>query len=180
MKNDFLFVRCADKKTAQAIGVNSPPEVIFFNPDGAEIHRQQVRDAASIEQAMTQALKIYGPKEISWTAYSDDELAAAKQGNKLVVVAFASDESKDCEATLKALEHRAIAGLHEKIVFLKAPFTKDGHAEKLWGVTSAPTVLIVDPTKDVGSRAIVDRGSGKKSPKELKSMIAKGLKAVEK
>lgn len=180
MKNDFLFVRCGDKKTAQVIGVNSPPELIFFNPDGAEIHRQQVRDAAGIEQAMTQALKIYGPKEISWTAYSDDELAAAKQGNRLVVLAFANDESKDSEATLKALEHRAIAGLHEKITFLKAAFAKDGHAEKLWSVTSAPTVLIVDPNKDAGSKAIVERSSGKKSPKELKSMIAKGIKAIEK
>lgn len=180
MKNEFVFVRCGDKKTAQAIGVNSPPELIFFNPDGEEICRQQARDAASVEQAMTQALKVYGPKEISWTAYGDDELAAAKQGNKLVVVAFASDESKDCEATLKALEHRAIAGLHEKITFLKAAFTKDGHAEKLWSVTSAPTILIVDPSKDAGSKAIVERASGKKSPKELKSMIVKGLKSIEK
>ena len=128
---------------------------------------------------MNEALRIYGPKAITWTPYDEASLAAARESGKLVLLAFASD-SKDSEATLKALEDRSIAKSHEKILFLKADYVKDGHAEKLWGVSYAPTILVVDPTKEAGSKAVIDRVTGKKSAASLRGTIEKGLRAVEK
>jgi len=179
MKRDFLFVRCADKKTAGEVKAGSPPEIIVFHPDGEEIYRQNVRDAVSVERAMTEALKIYGPKEITWTAYDESAWGSARECGKLVVLVFAS-ESHDSEATLKALEDRTLAKMHESVLFLRTTFVKDGPVEKSWGVMSAPTILLADPTKEAGSKAVLDRSSGKKSAGSLKSMLSKALKAVEK
>lgn len=181
MKNskNFIFVKCGDKKTAEEVKATNPPEVIFYNPDGEEIHRQSVKDAASIDNAMEQALKKYANREISWNAFDDAALDSARESGKVVILAFASD-SKDSEAALKALEDRQLAKLHDSVVFLKATFEKDGRTEKLWGVSSAPTLVLIDPTKEAGSKATLEKIMGKKSPLSLKASIQKALKAIEK
>jgi hypothetical protein len=176
---DFIYVKSSDKKTAEEIGAKSPPEVIFFDPDGEEIYRQPVTNAGDIERAMGEATKKYGPKEVSWAAYDEGAVKAAREAGKVVVLAFASD-SKDSEATLKAFEDRTLAKLHEKIAFFKIEYRKDDETAKLWGVSAAPTVITVDGAKEMGAKAVIEKSSGKKTPSALKGMIQKALKAIEK
>lgn len=176
---DFLYVKCGDKKTAEEVKAKNPPEVIFFDADGEEISRSPVKKAGDVDRAMNEALKKYAPREIAWASYDPEAVKAARESGKLVVLAFASD-SKDSAATLEAFTDRTLAKLHDKIAFFKIEFRKDGEVEKLWGVTSAPTVITVDGQQEPGSKAVIEKSLGKKTPGSLKSMIQKGLKQIEK
>lgn len=175
--NEFIFVRCGDKKTAEEVGAKSPPEVIFFNPDGEEILRMGIRDLSSLQRAMDMANQKYGPKEIAWAEYDAAALQAAS--GKLVVLAFA-DDSKDCQSTLKALEDRALVKFHEKIVFLKTAYRKDSEEAKLWGVSAAPAVVLIDPTKEAGSKAVIERLVGKRNWTQFRKPIERAVKALDK
>jgi hypothetical protein len=179
---NFIWVRCSDKKTATAVQPTRPPEVIFFDCDGEKIGNYPVSDVASLDSAMDKVLTKYANKEISWGTLTESTCADAKDSKKLMVFLF-SDDKKDSEETAKALEDRNIAKHHEKLVFVKVAYDKDNDDCKRFGVTSAPTVMIVDPTKELGSKAVMDKLVGKQKPMALRSLILKGfekMKAAEK
>jgi len=175
--NEFIFVRCGDKKTAQEVGAKRPPEVIFFNPDGEEYYRTGFRDASSLLRAMDEANKKYGPKEVSWTPYDDSAIANAN--GRVVLLAFAND-SKESESTLKALEDRICVKFHEKVLFLKTEYRKDSDEAKKWGVSAAPAIVLIDPSKESGSKSVIDRQIGKRNAGQLRSALTKAVRIVEK
>ena len=179
MNRDFIFVRCGDKATAVSVGAKSPPEIIIFDGDGEEIHRQGVRDTASVENAMKQGLDKYVPREIDWQDYSPEDLEAARQDEKLVVIAF-SDGKKSSADNMAAMENRSLAKLHDQIIFLKVDFTRKGRVETEWRVGSAPTVLVIDPRKDPGYRAVISKIQGKKSWRSFKKSFQKGFRILAK
>ncbi len=161
------------------MGAKNPPEIIIFNGDGEEIHRQGVRDTAGVENAMNQGLDKYSSREIDWEEYSEEKLEEARQSENLLVIAFA-DGKKNSISTLKELENRSLANLHDRITFLKVDFTKRGHVEKLWKVNGAPTVLVVDPRKDPGYKAAISKIYGKKSWRTFKKSFQKGIRIIDK
>ena len=179
MNRDFIFVRCGDKATAVEVGAKAPPEIIIFDGDGEEIHRQGVRDTASVEDAMKRGLDKYVPREIDWQEYSPEKLVEARENESLVVIAFA-DGKKSSVYNLEALENRSLVKLHDQITFLKVDFVRKGHVETEWKVGSAPTVLVVDPRKDPGYKAVISKLQGKKSWRSFKKSFEKGLRVLAK
>lgn len=178
MNRDFIFVRCGDKGTAIEVGATRPPEIIIFDGDGEEIHRQGVGDAAGVEDAMKRGLKKYTSREIEWEEYAPELIEEARQNDNLVVIAFAN-EKKNSVATLAALENRSLAKFHDRITFLKVDYTKRGVVEKLWKANGAPTVLVVDPRKDLGYKAVISKISGKKSWRTFKKSFLKGFRILD-
>ncbi len=176
--NEFIFVKCSDKKTAQAVKAASPPEVVVFDCDAELVHRRTVSDAAAIVEVLDAALKKYSNSEITWNVYEDKALADAKEKNKLVVLLF-TDDKKDSQDTAKALEDRVLAKHHEKLVFIKVPYTQGAEDAKKWGVNQAPSILLVDPAKEAGTKSVVDKLGGKQKPLAIKAMLVKGMEKVK-
>ena len=171
--NQFIFVKCADKKTATEIKPGTPPEILFYDCDGELISRERVTDLSSVESAMKNALTKYSNKEIAWQDYSDNAVSAAKEAGKIVVLAYVNDKD-DSVATLKAFEDRAIAKKHDKMVFLKVAYEKDSASAKKYNVNTAPTVIYIDPSKDEKTQ-VIEKVKGKQSVNAIRNSIAKAF-----
>lgn len=174
---NYLWVKVFDKKTQEQIKATSRGEVIIVDPEGNELARKVLAGAPDMLAALKEADQKYGPKQIAWLPCDEKALADAKEAKKLVVLAFA-DDGKDSGPTLKALEDRAVSRFHEQCVFLKSEYQKDSEEAKRWGVTVAPSVLFVDPSKEAGAKAVVEKLSGKREPSHFKTAFTKALKAL--
>ncbi|MBI2930427.1 MAG: hypothetical protein HYY16_02145 [Planctomycetes bacterium] len=172
--NEFIFVRCSDKKTAQAVKAARPPSLMAFDCDGEQIAVHAIKDEDDILRAMDKTLEQYSNKEITWGTLSEEALAEAKDQEKLVVL-FWGDDKKESEEAAKMLEDRVVAKYHDKVVFLKAAYVSGSPEAKLWGTNACPMVMLIDPAKEAGGKAVVEKLSGKQKAMALKNMLVKGL-----
>jgi hypothetical protein len=170
---DFCFVRLTDRKAAAELRATRCLEAIFLDPDGEEVHRAEFKDAAALDRSMATAVERCSARPVPW-ASTDGSLPAAAGGRPVVLV-FADDRKESVDG-LKALEDRAVASLHEKFVFVKVPWKKDGEEAKRWGAALAPSVVVVDPS----SREVLDRAAGRKAPRDLRALLLKALAKAEK
>jgi len=177
--SEFLFVKACDKKTQETVRSRGPGELVFIDPDGTELHRGVCLDAAAIEKAMDVALGKYAPRPISWNVYEGKALDSARTAEKLALVAF-DDGGKDAQALFKALEDRMLARLQDKFTFIRIPHRKDSDEARTWAVSSAPTLLVVDPAKEAGPKAVLERISGKRTAAQLKAAMQKACRSQEK
>jgi hypothetical protein len=175
-KDNFHFVRVVDKKMAQELKATRCAEIIFLDCDGDEFCRSSFQDVRTLDKAMEQALQKYSPKEIAWAAYDAKAGVTASEERKRLVVLGFSDEKKESSEALKVLEDRQLVKFHDRFLFLRVAFKKDSEECRKWGVTQAPTVVIVDPAKG----DVVDRLSGRRSVKEIKPVFAKAMTRLEK
>ena len=171
--NDFLFVRVADRKTAAEIRATRCLEVIFLDPDGEEVHRAEFKDAPALEKSMATASELCGPRPVAWVSADGGLPAQTGAGGRPVVLAF-TDDRKESADVLKSLEDRVVASIQDRLVFVKSAWKKDGEEAKRWGVTQAPTFVIVDPA----SREVLERVSGRKTPKDLRAAFLRALAKI--
>jgi hypothetical protein len=152
---------------ANRFKVDRVPMVVVADADGDEIHRATFGDEASLAGAMDAALAKYAPKPVSWSS----EPPASADGRKLLVVGFDDEKGE----ALKVLEDRTIVKYHASCTFVKLAFEKDGEAAKKWGVTSAPAIVLCDPSKE----SVLERLTGKKTPLSLKAAFQRALARVK-
>jgi hypothetical protein len=172
---DFCFVRAADRKTAAEVRATRCLEVIFLDPDGEEVHRAEFKDAACLERSMVSAAESCSSRPVAWASTDGSLPAQTGAAGKPVVLVFADDRKESVDG-LKALEDRSVASLHERFVFVKAPWKKDGEEAKRWGVVQAPSFVVVDPS----DREVLERLGGRKPPRELRAALLRALGKVEK
>src|SRR5258706_4402388 len=67
-RDEFLFVKCTDMNTVRAVKATSKCEMIFFDPDGDELHRTVVKSSQDIAAAMKATLTRYANQPIRWTS----------------------------------------------------------------------------------------------------------------
>jgi len=168
--DQFYFARVTDKKIAVELKATRIREAIFIDGDGAEVHRSMFGDARSLDRAMGAAAEKYAPREISWKAYEAKETVTTEDRKKLVLLGF-SDEKKESVESLKALEDRQLAKYQDRFLFMKVAYKKDSEEAKKWGVSQAPTLVIVDPAKG----DVIDRIGPRKTAKDLKPLLVKAL-----
>lgn len=174
-REEFFFVKCTDMTTVRAVKATSKCELIFLDPDGDEILRTVAKSTADIGTAMKDCLTRYAGKGISWSAGTPPE-ADSKQ---MVVLLFAND-SDESAAAVRSLEDRRVAKLHEKCVFVRIEYQRDSPQVKAWNVQGAPTLILMDRIREFSPKSVVERSTEKKNPREMKSFLSRGLKAVEK
>lgn len=163
----FFFVRACDRKTAEGVRATRCMELIFLDPDGSELHRAEFRDAATLEKAMSAATERLGPRPVAWAT-------AEGKADKPRVYVFA-DERKDSLDLLKALEDRAVAPLHDLVIFVKAaPRSEDA---KRLNVSQTPALVVVD---NDGKNEVLERLSGRKSAKDIRAALLRALAKSEK
>ena len=174
-RNEFHFVKCSDLKTVKLVRAVSKCELIVLDPEMADVHRVVLKGPADVAPALKAALAAYARKPISWAT----DAPPVESGKQMTVLLFASDSDADV-AVVGALEDRRVASLHEKCVFVRITYRKDSPESKDWNVSQAPTLLLLDSTRDFKAKSVLDRALGKKNPREMRSFLAKGLAAIEK
>ena len=174
---EFHWVKVADLKTMDLVKANAVNELIITDPDLNELFRGIVRTVPEAEKGIEAALLKYAPRPVPYKTY--DASTFKQAAGKPLILVFA-DGGKDSAAVLTALEQPMLAKFTEKCDFARYTFKKDDPGAKQWNVVSAPTVLVLDTSKEEGQKAIAERAPGKKSPPELKALILRALKACEK
>jgi len=178
LNSNFLMVRCADKTTSDKVKSNAISTMIFFDGDGKEYLRSVVEGDDSVQAAFKKALEAYSKKPISWASGEPSAVMSQTRDDKKKLVALAFlDDKKDSEALVNSLEDRWLAKHQDRLVFTKVAFDRASEICKKWNVTSAPTLLLVNPAEEDPKKALVDQLVSKE---EVSSVHAFLLKAFDK
>ena len=175
------MVRCADKATSDKVKSSGLSTMIFFDGDGKEFHRTPVSTPDSVESAFNTALQKYSKKPVAWASGEPADVVSQAAGDKskLVALVFA-DEKKDSEQLLNALEDRWVAKHHERLTFSKIAYERNSDVAKKWNVTTAPTILLVNPAEEDPKKRIVDQLAAKKELVSVRNFLVRGLEKFEK
>jgi Thioredoxin len=181
LNSGFYMVRCADKATSDKVKSDAISTMIFLDGDGKEFHRTIVGTADTVEAAFKKASELYTKKPISWASgEASDVISGAKgEAKKLVALAFL-DEKKDSETFLSSLEDRWVAKYHERMVFTKVAFDRNSELCKKYNVTSAPTLLLVNPLQEDAKKSVVDSLVSKKELLSVRNFLAKAFDKLDK
>lgn len=169
-KNAELIFTKGSSKYADQFQVKRVPCILVTDPDGDEILREEFINEKGLTQALNEALQKYADTPVSWG--SDLQAAAA---GKLLVVGFDDEKGEG----LKALGDKTLVKYHDRCSFVKLPYEKGSETAKQWNVSTTPTVILCDPSKEGPEKQAIERLYGKKSPRELKAAILRALKKVE-
>ena len=178
-RDEFLFVKCTDLATLKAVKATSRCEMIFFDPDGEELQRKVAACTQDIVDGMKSTLARYAHHPITWTSEPPAPVERSPQGRKLTVVLFRS-AAEEVEGVIRALEDRSVSKFHPSCAFVSMEFRSGSEPTTKWNVVSAPTLFLLDAEKEFGPKAVLDRTSGRKTPRELRGFLRKGLAELEK
>jgi hypothetical protein len=175
--NDYHFFRGSGKKDSERYKIASTPTLLILDMDGDEVARTQLSQSKqAVYEALKNALEQYKNQDVSWsTGTTAEAVEAAKKEGKLVVLTFA-DDKEDSTKVLQALGHRVNTKFHGKVVFVKAEFSKDGEEARTWSVSSAPTLVAINPEDGKA----LDRLTGKAGGLRVRSFLSKSLGKLQK
>jgi hypothetical protein len=174
-KDEFYFVRVSDKKTALQLKATRTPEAIFIDGDAHEYFRADLKEPRILRRAMDSALEKFAPRPIAWAAQDAAKRTASSDEKRLTLLAFA-DDKKDSAETLKALEDKTVAKLHDRFHFVRVAYRPNSEDAKKWSVIQAPTLLVLDPARG----AVLHREGGKKDASRAKAFLLDALAKLEK
>ncbi len=174
-KDEFYFVRVSDKKTAAGLKATKTPEAIFIDGDGHEYFRSDFKEPRALRRAMESALEKFVPRPIAWGAHDGAKGGTATVEEKRLTLLAVVDDKKDSAETLKALEDKTVAKLHDRFLFVKAPYRPNSEEAKKWTVIQAPTLIVLDPTR----RTLIHREGGKKDAAKVKAFLADALEKAD-
>jgi hypothetical protein len=176
--SNFYMVRCADKATSEKVKSDAISTMIFFDGDGKEYYRKGVGSIDSVEAAYKKALELYAKRPISWaTGEISDVVSQSRDDRKKLVALVFLDEKKDSETLVNSLEDRWVAKYQDRLVYTKVAFDRTSETCKKYNVTSAPAVVLLNPSQEDPKKSVVDTMVAKK---ELVSVRAFLIKALEK
>src|SRR5262249_13847300 len=98
---------------------------------------------------------------------------------KLVALAFL-DDRKDSEGLVASLEDRWVVKFHERMIFTKVAYDKNSELCKKYNVTSAPTLILVNPSQEDAKKSIVDQLVAKKELGSVRSFLMKAFDKFDK
>jgi hypothetical protein len=171
-----IFVDCAWGKKNQELtrrfGVTGYPTVVFCTPDGTPLGKMTSRDAEGVANDLKQLGEQYGgkaPDGIRIVLAADYEAARqdARKKSRPVLLYFA-DISPASISVNDALLDRGINETLRYFSCAKADFVK-GSADCLkFGVTRAPTILLLDARLEKPEEKPLGRIEGSRTVRELK------------
>ena len=179
--SNFYMVRCADKATSDKVKSDAISTMIFFDGDGKEHYRKEVSSVNTVEGAYQKAMELYAKKPVSWASGEVSDVVSQVRGDKKKLVALAFlDEKKDSEAVLTALEDRWVAKWQDRLVYTKAAFDRGSDLCKKYNVTTAPTLILINPSEEDPKKSIVDTLVAKKELVSIHAFLVKAFDKVDK
>src|SRR5579863_5373960 len=174
------MVRCADKTTSDKVKSNSISTMIFFDGDGKEFHRTSVSTVDTVESAYQKAMELYARRSISWASgETADVMSQGRADKKKLVALVFADEKKDSEALVKALEDRWVAKYQERLLFSRVAFNRSSEICRKYNVTTAPTLVLVNPSEEDPKKSIVDQLVAKKELASVHSFLVKTFDKID-
>ena len=76
----------------------------------------------------------------------EEALKLGKEGKPVLL--FFMDATPKCKPWLEALGDKSLDDVFAKVAYVAVEFKKDGDEEKKWKATGAPTVILIDASKD--------------------------------
>jgi hypothetical protein len=152
--------------------------MIFFDGDGKEYLRTMVSTPDTVEAAYKKAMEMYAKRPVSWATGDTATVASQVDSKKLLALAFL-DEKKDSETFVTSLEDRWVAKHHDKFTFMKVAFDRNSEECRKWGVTAAPTLLLINPAEENPKKSIVDQMVSKKELPSVRAFLIKGIERFE-
>jgi thiol-disulfide isomerase/thioredoxin len=182
-----IFVDCnwgnKNQELSTKYGVKVYPTVLFCDPQGKAIARLVVRDAETVAKALQALVDAVGAKAVApvpmVTGKSYEAgLADARRKNRPLLLYF-NDDSPASISMNETLLDRSLVELHPKFSTAKLSFVK-GSAECLkFGVTRAPTILILDGRMEKPEEKPLARIEGSRTPREVKRELEACLPSRE-
>lgn len=174
------MVRCADKTTSDRVKSDAISTMIFFDGDGKEYHRTMVSSPDTVEAAFKKALEMYSKKPVSWASGEPADVVSQAAGDKkkLVALVFA-DDKKDSESLLSALEDRWVAKHHNRVTFSKIAYDRNSDVCKQWKVSSAPTILLINPSEEDSKKRVIDQLVSKKELVSVRNFLVRGIEKFD-
>jgi len=181
LNSGFYMVRCADKATSDKVKSNAISTMIFLDGDGKEYYRTIVGTTDTVEAAFKKASELYAKKPIAWATGEAASVVSGAKGDakKLVALAFL-DEKKDSETLVASLEDRWVAKYQERLIFTKVAYDKTSELCKKYNVTTAPTLLLVNPEQEDAKKSVVDSLVAKKELLSVRNFLAKAFDKLDK
>ena len=154
-------------------GVNSAPTVLFLGPDGKKVGEGGRESAALIKQIGDIAEKhSRAPK---WAASEEAATAAAKEGTKPLVIVY-RDDKPNSDKALREFGALPMAELYDKAVWVQVKLDLKSDDAKALGITSLPTMWVVDVRVEDPKTRVVKKVSLPKAGSALKSELGSLLK----
>jgi hypothetical protein len=118
--------------------------VALVDSDGATYAEARNEAAENVKSAMDKALEFWVDREIVWNPSYSGGLSTAKERERLMMVAF-TDSKEPSKQALKAVESKVVAKYHRSLQFVEQGL--DSETARTFGITEAPTFLLVHPEK---------------------------------
>ena len=171
-----IFVDCdwgkKNRDLSVKFGVSGYPTVVFCDPQGTSLGRMEVRAPEDVAKALRALVNYAGAKAagpvqiVVGNTYEVGRADARRMGRPLLV--YFVDDTPPSLSTTEALLDRSLSDLHPRFSTAKADFVKGSPTCLKFGVTRAPTILILDVRLERPEEKPIARIEGSRSVRELR------------
>lgn len=183
-----IYVDCAwGKKNADLMTrfkVNGYPSLVFCDPEGNQLGYLNDRDAPTIAEKIRLLGNTYGgkgPEAVRVVIGHDYEKVRIEARKKLKpVLLYFADFSPASLSVNDALLDRSLEATLDRFMCAKAEFAKESRECVKFGVTRAPTILLLDPLLDKPESRPIARIEGSRTARELQRDLLAALPAADK
>ena len=171
-----IFVDCdwgkKNRDVSTKYGVRGYPTVILCEPDGTPLGTLSEREPEKVAEALkvlSEKVGAKAPERIPLIIGNDYEkaLADARKRNRPLLVLF-GDTSPATLTTADSLMDPSLTDLHPKFSTAKIDYVKGSADCNKFGVTRAPTILVLDCRFPRPEEKPMARIEGSKTPRELR------------
>ena len=174
--NRYMMMAGKHDAVAKKYGVTGYPSFFFIDPTGKKVGNAS-RDSASLIKQIGETAEKYN-RAPKWSESLDSATEAAKKGDQPLVIVYRDAKPKS-DAAVQEFNAEPVAELYGKATWVQHTFDVKSDEAKAMGITSLPTLVIVDPRVEDAKARILKKTSTIKSS-SIKSDLAAVLKAWKK
>lgn len=181
-----IMVDCTKGNAHDALmkqfNVTGFPTAIFIGPDGKEVARLRDRSPGGVKQQVEEVVRQHTRPTLRTDLTVEAGVAAAREARKLLAVFFADDRAAaENGPVIDAILAPALEQLRGRFVWVKRPLVgeknKATDEAKAAGARKSPTLVLIDPWAEPGSKPLKKLDAWKALQKELEKAVDAAQKA---